>query len=168
MAHPKETRHQLRKLFIEGMALSAASAMAGVSYESARAWKAQAQKEGDDWDTTRAAFSLSGKNIGDINTQLVEQIARQVVIVTREIDEGALDAVTKVKLLSQISDAYSKFSLAFGKINPEIGGLSIALDVLKTITQHLSEHDRAALEALKPHIDAIGATMSRRFGGAKK
>jgi len=43
MAHSQETRDTVRKLYIEGLPLSGAAVTAGVSYDTARDWKAKAQ-----------------------------------------------------------------------------------------------------------------------------
>jgi hypothetical protein len=164
MAHSQETRDTVRRLYIEGMPLNGAAVTAGVSYDTARDWKAKATAKGDDWDTARAAYRVSEQGVGDLVKQMVEDFSRQVVVTTREIEGSELGPAEKALLLAQLADAYSKFSKAFGKINPQYSGLSVALDTLKVIVDHLKTTDPTALRALYPHLDAIGGILGKRHG----
>ena len=164
MAHSQETRDGVRSLYIEGMPLTGACATHGVSYDTAREWKAAAKKKGDDWDTARAAYRISEQGIDDLNKQLVEDFARQVIATTRELEESKIPAADKALLLAQLADAYAKFSKAFARVNPAYSSLSVALDTFKTIADHLRMNDADALRALHPHIDDIGAILSKRYG----
>lgn len=164
MAHSQETRDTVRRLYIEGMPLNGAAITAGVSYDTAQDWKRKAKAKGDDWDTARSAYRISEQGIGDLNQQLVEDFARQVLTTTRELESSSIPASDKAQLLAQLADAYAKFSKAFGRINPAFSGLSVALDTLKTIADHLRLNDPAALKALLPHLEEVGATLGKRYG----
>jgi hypothetical protein len=146
--------------------LTGAASASGTPYETAREWKARAKKSGDDWDTARAAFRVSEQGIEDLNRQLVEDFARQVITTSREIERSQLAASDKAKLLSSLADAYAKFSRAFARINPAYSGLSVAMDTLKTLTDYLSARDKEALRALLPHIEGVGIVLSKRYGSA--
>lgn len=164
MAHPQETRDRVRQLYIEGLPLNGAAITNGVSYDTARDWKKIAKEKGDDWDTARAAYKISGAGIDELNQQLVEDFARQVITTTRELESANIPASTKAEMLAQLADAYAKFSKAFARINPQFSGLSVALDTLKTIADHLRVKDAAALKALQPHFEEIGAILGKRYG----
>lgn len=165
MAHPAETRHRVRQLYIEGMPLTSAAVSCEVSYDTAKAWKKAAEAKGDNWDTARASYSISGAGADQLNLQVIENFNRQAITIQREIDSDAsLTALVKVQLHSTLSDAYSKFSKAFSRLNPQFSGLSIAMDTLKLIVEYLRKHDPAALKALMPHIEEIGALLGKRHG----
>ncbi|GAB6139905.1 DUF1804 family protein [Methylosoma difficile] len=167
MAHSQETKDKVRQLYIEGMPLTSAalSCEPSVSYDTAKAWKATAKKKGDDWDTARAAFSISGAGIDQLNLQVIENFNRQAITIQREIDNDiSLTAMIKVQLHSTLADSYAKFSKAFSRLNPQFSGLSIALDTLKTIVEYLRKNDPAALKAIRPHIENIGAILGKRHG----
>ena len=164
MAHTQETRDNVRRIYVEGMPLTGAAACCGVSYDTARDWKRSAKDRGDDWDTARAAYRISEQGIDDLNKQLVEDFARQVITTTRELETSSLPAAEKALLLAQLADAYAKFSKAFSRINPQFSGLSVALDTLKTIVDLLQKRDPQVLRALQPHIDEIGAVLGKRYG----
>ncbi|MDR0700943.1 MAG: DUF1804 family protein [Azoarcus sp.] len=164
MAHSAETRALVRKLYIEGLPLTGAAVTAGVSYETARDWKKTAAARGDDWDTARAAMRVSEQGIDTLNRELVEDFARQVIVTTRELETAQIAAADKAQLLAQLADAYAKFSRAFARVNPAYSGLAVALDTLKTLAEYLAQHDRAALAALRPHLDDVGGILGRRYG----
>lgn len=163
MAHSQETRDQVRKLYIEGMPLTGAAVTCGVSYDTARSWKSSAAAKGDDWDTARAAYRISDQGIDDLNKQLVEDFARQVITTTRELEESQIPAADKALLLAQLADAYAKFSKAFSRVNPQFSALSVALDSMQVMVLYLKQQDPAALRALQPHIDGLGAVLGKRY-----
>ena len=164
MAHSLETRERVRQIYIEGLPLSGSAISCGVSYDTARDWKAVAKKKGDCWDTARAAYKISGAGIEELNQQLVEDFARQVITTTRELETATIPAAQKAQLLAQLADAYAKFSKAFARINPAFSGLSVALDTMKTIAEHLRQKDPAALRALQPHFEEVGGILGKRYG----
>ncbi|MCK9606232.1 MAG: DUF1804 family protein [Methylomonas sp.] len=164
MAHSQDTRDHVRRLYIEGMPLTGACIAAAVSYDTGRAWKTAAQKKGDDWDTARAAYRISDQGIDDLNLQLVEDFARQVITTTRELENAPIPAAEKAQLLAQLADAYAKFSKAFARVNPQFSGLSVALDTLRIVADELRQRDPAALRALQPHFEDIGAVLGKRYG----
>jgi uncharacterized protein YjcR len=164
MAHPQDTRDRVRQLFIEGMPLNSVAITCEVSYDTVRDWKASAKKKGDDWDTARTAYRISDAGAGELNKQMVEDMARQFITVLRELDEAKnISPVQKAQVMAQLSDANAKFSKAFARINPEYSGLSVALDTLKTIADHLRLKDPATLKALQPHIEDIGSILGKRY-----
>jgi uncharacterized protein YjcR len=164
MAHSQETRDTVRRLYVEGMPLNGAAITAGVSYDTAQDWKRKAKAKGDDWDDARAAYRISEQGIDDLNQQLVEDFARQVLTTTRELESATIPASDKAQLLAQLADAYAKFSKAFARVNPQFSALAVALDTLKLIAEHLRAEDPAALRALQPHLEVIGQTIGNRYG----
>jgi hypothetical protein len=163
MAHSQETRERVRQLYIEGMPLNGAAVTCGVSYDTAREWKRIAKAKGDDWDTARAAYRISDQGMDELNKQLVEDFARQVITTTRELEDAKIPAGDKAVMLAQLADAYAKFSKSFSRLNPQFSGLSVALDTLKVIAEFLKKNDPAALRALQPHVEDIGAVLGKRY-----
>ncbi len=164
MAHSQETRDQVRRLYVEGMPLNGAAVTCGVAYDTARDWKVKGKAKGDDWDTARSAYRISEAGIDDLNKQLVEDFARQVITTTRELETATIPAADKAQLLAQLADAYAKFSKAFSRVNPQFSGLAVSLDTLRTIADFLRENDPAALRAMQPHFEGIGAILGQRYG----
>lgn len=163
MAHPKATRDKLRRHYVEGLPLNGAAVSADVSYDTARDWKRQAKAAGDDWDTARAAYRISGQGVDELNRALVEDFSRQVIATTRELQESRIKPADKAVLLAQLADAYAKFSKAFGRVNPEYGGLAVALEVLKLVVEVLRRDAPTLLPEFEKHLDAVGAEVTRRY-----
>ncbi|NOT66393.1 MAG: DUF1804 family protein [Methylotenera sp.] len=164
MAHSQDTRNNVRRLYIEGLPLSNVSLTYEVSYETARNWKQLAKDKGDDWDTARAAFSISGAGIDDLNEQLVEYFARQAVTTMRELEDTKISPQQKTELMASLADAYAKFSKSFSRVNPRLGALSVSLDTLKTVAEYLARNDKVALHGFQIHIEDIGAILQERYG----
>ncbi|MGV3581883.1 MAG: DUF1804 family protein [Methylophilus sp.] len=164
MAHSPQTKETVRRLYIEGMPLTGSAMTAGVSYDTARDWKAKAKTLGDDWDTARAAFQISEQGTDQLMNTLVEQMMRQAVTTMREIEDSKMPAQIKVSLQAQLSDAVSKFSKSMSRINPKLGALSVSLDTLKTIAEYLSKNDKVALSQFQEHLEGIGAVLQARYG----
>ncbi len=154
----------MRRLYVEGMPLNGAAITAGVSYDTAQDWKRRAKAKGDDWDDARAAYRISEQGIDDLNQQLVEDFARQVLTTTRELENATIPASDKAQLLAQLADAYAKFSKAFSRVNPQFSALAVALDTLTLVAEHLRAEDPAALRALQPHFEVIGQAIGNRYG----
>ena len=106
---------------------------------------------------------ISDQGVDELNKQLVEDFARQVITTTRELEEAQIAPADKATLLAQLADAYCKFSKSFSRLNPQYSGLSVALDTLKVIAEYLKKHDPAALRALQPHVEDIGAVLGKRY-----
>lgn len=164
MAHSQDTRDKVRRLYIEGMPLNGAALACGVSYDTARDWKARAESKGDDWDLARSAYRISDQGVDDLNKQLVEDFARQVITTTRELENSKIAASEKATLLAQLADAYAKFSKAFSRVNPQFSALSVSLDTLKTIAEFLRQADPEGLRVMQKHLEPIGAVLGKRYG----
>lgn len=162
MAHSLETKDKVRQLYIEGLPLTGAAIAAGVSYYTAQEWKKTAKTRGDDWDTARAAYQISGSGVDAMNLQLVESFTKQSITTMRELDSETMLASEKVKLQAQLADAHAKFAKSFARLNPQFSGLAVALDTLKFIVDDLRKNDPAALKALHPHFERIGGLLGKR------
>lgn len=164
MAHSQKTKDNVRRLYIEGLALKPACVAAGVSYETGRAWKAKAKEDGNDWDVARSAYQVSEQGVDALLSTMIGQMARQSVVTLRELETADLDAKQKVDLQASLADAVSKFSKSMSRINPKLGALSVSMDTLRVILEYVSKHDKALLAQLHEHLDPIGAILQDRYG----
>ena len=106
------------------------------------------------WKTARESAGLTQEAAAELVDVSVKSISYY--------ESGARHMTPQVA--AQLADAYAKFSKAFGRINPEYSGLSVALDTLKIVVDHLRVADPDALKALHPHLDEIGAIVGKRYG----
>lgn len=164
MAHSQQTKDNVRKLYIEGMPLTGAAIASGVSYDTARDWKARAEANGDNWDTARTAYMVSEQGVDDLTRNMIESMMRQGVVIARELENSNLNPMQKAQIHASLSDSMSKFSKSMSRINPKLGAMSVALDTLKTVAEYLSKHDKAALAVFQEHLEGIGASLQNRYG----
>lgn len=165
MAHSQDTRNNVRKAYVvDGVPLTVAASIHGVSYDTAREWKRQAKEVGDDWDTARAAHRITNQSTDDVIKQLVDIMVRQAVVVAQKLEDSSIPAQDKVELLASISDAMAKFTKSLSRIDPKLGAMSVALDTLKTTADYLQKHDRVALAQFQDHLEGIGAVLQSRYG----
>ena len=66
MAHDTTTRQRLRAKYVQGLNLKAASLACKVPYGTARAWKRQAEEDGDNWDLARQARRMTKGGVAEI------------------------------------------------------------------------------------------------------
>ena len=164
MAHPHETRAKVRQLYIEGTALKPAALAAGVSYETAQAWKKAALNKGDNWDTQRAAYSVSTGNIDDVTKRFAVKVIQQSMSLCEEIDNSDKDISEKVKLHASMADAMAKTTKGIKRFAPELTEASAAIGTLKLIVDYLRKNDPELLKAFSVHFDNIGNELRLTYG----
>jgi len=164
MAHSKTVRDKVRQLYIEGMALKPAATAAAVSYDSAKAWKAAALNKGDNWDSQRAAFSISTGNVDDVTKRFAIKVVQQSLKLSEEIDNSDHDIETKVKLHASMADAMAKTTKGIKRFSPELMEASAAIGTLKIIIDYLRTNDLELLKNLSEHFDEIGNLLREAYG----
>ena len=86
MAHDQATKDKLRRLYVfERLSLEIAAGQCGVSFATARRWKASAEKAGDDWERVRAAHTMAGGSLEDIARQLLTDLVLQFKAVSYKV-----------------------------------------------------------------------------------
>lgn len=163
MTYPKEKQDVARKKYIGGLSLAATAKIIKVPYETLRAWKKKCLEAGDDWDRARSAILVSGNGIDEINKSLVEQISRNMLATIAEIENGKINPVLKVELLTSISDAYSKFARSFSRVNPEFNRLGVALEVIKLVIEVLKIEAPKLLPEFERYLDIVGAEVTKKY-----
>lgn len=166
MAHPHETRAKVRQLYIEGMALKPAALAAAVSYETAQAWKKAALNKGDNWDTHRAAYSVSTGNIDDVAKRFAVKVIQQSMRLCEEIDSSDIEIDVKVKMHASMADAMAKTTKGIKRFAPELTEASAAIGTFKIIVDYLRKNDPELLKGLSTHFDAIGNELRLVYGSA--
>lgn len=162
MAHDAKTRQALRSAYvIDRQPLKAAAALLDVSYSTARTWRDEAKRSGDDWDRARMA-----EDIGDGGTKALTRMVLQEFVplfksTIEAIKSAKLDAIDKAEAISRLSDAYMKTVKASGAVDPSIARLSWAIDVLRKLGEFTAErfpqHQTALIEILEPFGEQLAA-----------
>ncbi len=166
MAYPQEKRDGLRRAYIFGqMSLEIASAQAGVAFVTARRWKKEAQDNGDDWDKLRAAHVIAGGSLEELGRAVLTSLVTQYQSTLEALTiDTQLSAQKRVELLASLADAFNKATAASKKILPETDELATAVDVIKRLSEFITEkypqHRGAFLEVLEP----FGEELNKQYG----
>lgn len=158
MAHGEDVKRKIRSAYIfDCLELTSAAAINNVPFPTAQRWKAEAKRNGDDWDKARAAQLLAGGAVDDVVRQTLTLMVRNVQITMQQI-EGNLNMPPdeKIKLLATASDAFSKNTSALRRLAPETDTLAVQLETVKKLAAFVRDQ-------YPQHVAAFGEIL-RPFG----
>ncbi|EIP88590.1 DNA-binding protein [Burkholderia humptydooensis MSMB43] len=139
--------------------LEIAAAKHGVSYATARRWKADSLAQGDDWDKAQAAQLIAGGGIEGAARQMLAGLVTQYQATMDELDGAEMKPADKVALLASLADAYNKTINASKRILPETNELAIAMGVVQRLAAFIKdrhpEHVGAFADVLGPFGDEL-------------
>jgi len=166
VAHPPETRRTLRDLYVfRRLPLAEAAATAGVAESTARAWKAQAETEGDDWDVLRSATAVSREGRAAQWGQLLDDFAMLFASAQQRLRAAAdLDPVEASVTLGRLSDAYAKLLAASSKVSTPVNRYAVGLDVLRELGSYIGETRPELVESYAALLDGFGSRLARLLG----
>lgn len=165
MAHPRLKKSEVRRRYVvDRQPLTGAAAIAGISYSTARQWKAQALAAHDDWDKARDAETLRDGTTEELTRVVLNEFVPMFRSTILALSGEGLSAAEKAEAMSRISDAYAKTVKAAGAVDPAIARLAWAMDVLKMLAEFVQtkfpQHADAVLEILEP----FGERLAQEFG----
>ena len=159
MAHDEKTKAYVRRYYVfDCLTLELAAEKAGVSYNTARRWKREAQARGDNWDTM-----ASGK---------VEDVARGmlttfVIYFEKTMEElrhsENLPVSEKAKLIQGLGDSYSKMVASSKRLLPEVSELATAWKVIEMITNLVKVKCPDLLPAFLSVLDVLEGAIKQEF-----
>lgn len=155
MAHSRLKKAEVRRRYVvDHQPLTGAAQLSGVSYSTARGWKAAALEQGDDWDRARQAATMSDGGVEDLKRVVIGEFVPLFKSTVEALGDAAIPAVDKAEAISRLSDAYTKTIKATGAVDPAIARLAWAMDVLKELGEFVQrefpQHSAAVLELLEP------------------
>ena len=165
MAHPKEAREKLRQAYVfDQQGLEIAALQADVPFATARRWKTDAKKAGDDWDKVRSAHVLAGNSMEDIGRAILSGFLLQYQKTIEELQTCDITAAKKVELLTSLADAFNKTTAASRKILPETSQLATALLTLQKLGEFIQVHHPRHLAAFAEILEPFGVVIEKEFG----
>lgn len=166
MAHPDETRRAVRAGFVfDQLALEIAALKHDVPIATARRWKSEAKKAGDDWDKARGAQLLAGGGIEDVVRQTLAAVVQQVQATVESIQAAPdMDPGTKVQMLSSLADAYHKLMTVSKRLMPETDKLAIAMDVIKRFGEFIAKKKPSLAGDFVEQLSAFGDDIAKAYG----
>jgi len=161
MAHGEDLRRAVRAAYVfDQLGLEVAAAKNGVPEGTARNWKREGKKLGDDWDKARGAQMLAGGCIEDVMRQTLAVAIQQTQATIEAIQSAEnMSPQDKVKALASLSDSLNKLMAAFARMMPETNKLAVATDVVKRMAEFTRakypKHAAALIEVLEPFADEL-------------
>lgn len=164
MAHPKEIRDKVRRSFVfDRLSLEIASSMHQVSYSTARRWKDEAAKNGDDWDKAQTAQLMAGGGIESAARQMLAGLITQYQATITELEVAEIKASDKVSMLASLADAYNKTINASKRVLPETNELAVAMGVVQQLAAFIRERYPQHAVALAEILDPFGDELVRAY-----
>ncbi|MDR0701305.1 MAG: DUF1804 family protein [Azoarcus sp.] len=165
MAHPDETRRALRAAYVfDQMTLEVAALAKGVPVATARRWKLEAKRAGDDWDRARGAQMLAGGGMEDVVRQTLAAMVQQVQATVAEIQSGPdIPPADKVQMLASLGDAYNKLANASRRLMPETDKLGVAMDVLRRLGEFVGKTKPALAGEFVNVLEAFGDEIAKAY-----
>ncbi|MFH2504025.1 DUF1804 family protein [Klebsiella indica] len=173
MAHPQEIRDKLRRVYVfDGLSLELAAIQAGIAYATARRWKSEAIRAGDDWDKIRAARIMAGGSLEEtargMLTAMVTQFQTTMDLLTHGAEKSGADKLEpaeRVKLLASLADAFNKAIASSRKILPETNQLAVAMQVIQLLSEFIKEQHPQHLESFIEILEPFGRVIQAKFSG---
>lgn len=166
MAHPPELRAKVRGSYVhERLPLETAAEKHGVSYPTARRWKADAENDGDDWERARSAARLAGDGMRNVTQMMLEdylQLHQSTVEAVKS--DQKMGPLAKAEVLSRLADAFTKTMAAVGKASPELSRLAVATDVLQRFAKFIASEAPHLAEPLLEVIEPFAAELAKDYG----
>lgn len=166
MAHPPEKRSALRAAYIGGLDLENAAVQAGVPHATARRWKADARAEGDDWDKfRRVSLIVAGGEIEQaMGRVLAATLLRAEATLEHLSNSTDLDPLDATRAIASLMDSINKGHAVGAKLMPQTDRLGIALDVLRRLSEFVSDRKPALAGEFVELLEAFGDEIARAYG----
>lgn len=165
MAHDRELRRKVRAAYVQGMPLTTAAEVHGISYQTARNWKRHDGTAGHDWDIARQARLLSRSGVEEMANLVLEQLAEQFVatLTALKADEK-MPADKRASVLVQLMDGYNKAIGAASRAMPAANRLATAMEVIKFLSTYIAEQSPDLRERFLTVIEGAGDALVAEFG----
>ena len=166
MAHPDDTRRAVRAGYVfDQLGLEVAAVKEGVPVATARRWKAEAKKAGDDWDKARSAQLIAGGGIEDVVRQTLAVVVQQVQATVESIQAAEdMPPADKVQMLASLADAYNKLMAASKRLMPETDKLAVAMDVIQRFGEYVAKRKPSLAGEFVEQLEAFGEEVARAYG----
>ncbi|MDR3351625.1 MAG: DUF1804 family protein [Zoogloeaceae bacterium] len=163
--HGEEAIRAVRAAYVfEAAALDVAAARHNIPEATARRWKTEARKAGDDWDKARAAQFMAGGGIEEVVRQTLAVVVRQVQATVEAIqNDPDMPPGDRVQNLASLADAYNKLIAASRRVMPETDRLAVAMDVLRRFAEYVSTKKPALAAEFIDMIEPFGEALEKEY-----
>tara|TARA_R110002049_G_scaffold13675_8_gene59411 strand:+ start:410 stop:910 length:501 start_codon:yes stop_codon:yes gene_type:complete len=166
VAHSDETRRAVRAAYVfDQLGLEVAAIKHKVPVATARRWKAEARRAGDDWDKARSAQMIAGGGIEDVVRQTLAVVVQQVQATVDAIQAAEdMPPGDKVQMLASLADAYNKLMAVSKRMMPETDKLGVAMDVVRRMAEFTAKKKPALAGEFVDLLEAFGVELATVYG----
>ncbi|MCY4214339.1 MAG: DUF1804 family protein [Gammaproteobacteria bacterium] len=158
--HDLSVRTAVRQGYVRRrLPVSEAARQAGVSPATARGWKRSAAAEGDDWDRARDAARLAEGGMGSLTERILAEFAALMTGTIDSLKGGSADPIETSRAMATIADSYVKVVKAAGRSDPQHARRAILIDVVRRLSDRVTERAPALAAELLPHLERFAAEM---------
>lgn len=155
----------VRRYYVfERFTLEQSAQKAGVSFNTARRWKQEAEKQGDDWDKVRDAQLLASGEVKELSQSLLTGFVIQYRTTIEELQNDTLSSKEKVMLLSALADSFTKMTAASKRILPDVAELDVAMRTVKLLGEYLQSQRPQLLVDFLDVLEGFGDVLNAEFG----
>ncbi|PJG86204.1 DUF1804 family protein [Conservatibacter flavescens] len=146
MAHDVSVQKAVRSYYVfDRLSLEMAAEKAGVSFGTARRWKANAESNGDNWEKARDVQVMASGGIENIAQGLLAGFLIKYRTLVTELEENTeMTTASKVDALSALADSFAKMTASSKKLLPETSAIANALRVIEMMAN--------LIKTKKPHL----------------
>lgn len=164
MAHTPEIKALVRKYYVfDRLTLEQAAQKASVSLNTARRWRQDADKSGDNWEKARDVQVMVGGDIEALATGLLSGFVIKFKSVMEELEEADLPVMDKVAKITELADSFSKMTASSKRLVPSVSETAVALKVVKLFAEKVKKHKPALLAEFIEITRLLEADFEREF-----
>lgn len=165
MAHDEKTKACVRRYYVfDLLTLEQAAEKADVAYNTARRWRKDAKRQGDDWDKVRDAHTVSGGRVEDVARGMLTTFVLYFDNLMSELKASEdLPLVEKVKLIQSLGDNYTKMVAASKRLVPEVSELATAMRTVELLGAHIQQHKPELLSDFLDLLESFGEKLDKDF-----
>lgn len=165
MAHDEKTKAFVRRYYVfDCLTLEQAAEKAGVSYNTARRWKKEAEARGDNWDTVRDANTMASGKVEDVARGMLTTFVIYFEKTMEELRHSEdLPVSEKAKLIQGLGDSYSKMVASSKRLLPEVSELATAWKVIEMVTNLIKTKHPDLLPAFLSVLDDLEGIVKQEF-----
>ncbi|MCW9699729.1 DUF1804 family protein [Avibacterium sp. 20-129] len=167
MAHDVEVQKAVRQAYVfDRLSLEMAAERAGVSFGTARRWKAQAEKNGDNWEKARDVQVIASGGIENIAQGLLAGFLIKYRTLMTELEENTeMTTAAKVEALSALADSFAKMTASSKKILPSVNEIATALKAIEMFADKVKQRNPALLPEFMQIMQELTADFGKTFKG---
>lgn len=165
MAHPPEKRGQVRQFYVRGrMDLQSAAEAAGVSYPTARRWKAEAENEGEDWDRARSAARIAADGIRNVMELVLDEFIAVWQVTVSQLKDADAEPLVKAEALARLSDSYNKTVASFARTAPSLNKQAVVAEVLDLLARFIGDRRPEMMGPFAEVLEPFAAFAAKEIG----